>query len=232
MSMARVGFRRAVIEVWYKLLNAGCRVPLVAGSGKVSNAQALGCRRTYARMDAFSYRNWIDAVRAGRVFVTRGPIVTLTVEGKGPGETVAVPASQPTIHVKVEAKSQTPFERLELVHNGSALAGIEAEGQPPTASFEVDLPVPTSGWLAGAVWQPDAEEPVSAHTGPIYVEVEGKPFTLDVISIAFWIDHLDRMLDWVEKQARFATDKQREDLTGIFRSARKELERRMAASMG
>jgi hypothetical protein len=224
----RAGFRRAVIEVWYKLLGAGFRVPLVAGSGKVSNAQAIGCRRTYAKVDEFTYSSWIEAVRAGRVFVSSGPILSLSVEGKGPGETVEVPAEQPTIHIKVEAKSQTPFERLELIHNGSALAGIEAEGDPPVASFAVDLPTPPSGWLAARVWQPDAPEPVTAHTGPIYFNVAGKPFRPDAISLAFWIDHIDRMLHWVEKQARFDTDKQRTDLTGVFQSARQELVKRMS----
>lgn len=224
----RGGFRRSAFDHWYKLLNAGLRVPLVAGSGKVSNGQAVGERRTYAQVvGPHSYQAWIEAVRAGRVFVSGGPILSLTVDGQLPGSVLEVPADQATIHVKVAARSQVPFERLELIHNGSALAGIEAEGDPCSAAFEVDLPTPGSGWLAARTWQPDATEPINAHTGPIYFHIAGKPFTPDTISLAFLIDHLDWMLDWVEKQARFDTDKQRHDLTHVFQSAREKLVGRM-----
>src|SRR5262249_59262512 len=58
-----------VLSDWYVLLNCGFRVPLVGGSGKDSNGVALGRMRTYARLrsgEEFSYKNWIETVRAGR----------------------------------------------------------------------------------------------------------------------------------------------------------------------
>jgi hypothetical protein len=224
----RAAFRRSAFDHWYKLLNAGFRVPLVAGSGKVSNAQAVGERRTYAQVTGeLTYQAWIEAVRAGRVFVSGGPILSFSVDGQGPGSILEVPAEQGTLRVKVEARSQAPFERLELIHNGSALAGIEAAGSPCAAAFEVDLPTPGSGWLAARTWQPDASEPISAHSGPIYLNVAGRPFQPDSICLAFLIDHIDRMLAWVEKHARFDTDKQRHDLAHVFQSARLELVRRI-----
>jgi hypothetical protein len=41
------------------------------------------------------------------------------------------------------------------------------------------------------------------------------------------LDELDRMLAWVQDRARCDTPKQREDLAGVFRSARHELERKL-----
>src|SRR5262249_22676015 len=67
------------LDRWYRLLTCGVRPSLVGGSGKDSNAVALGAVRTYARLapgEAFSYAAWVEAVRAGRTFVTTGPLLT------------------------------------------------------------------------------------------------------------------------------------------------------------
>src|SRR5262249_54309130 len=73
------------LDLWYRLLTCGARLALVGGSGKDSNAVALGAVRTYARLapgEAFGYGAWIEAVRVGRTFVTTGPLLTLEV-GEG-----------------------------------------------------------------------------------------------------------------------------------------------------
>jgi len=65
---------------WYHLLNSGLRVTFVGASDKDSNLLALGYARTYAHLapgEPFSYANWIEAVRAGRTFVTNGPLCRL-----------------------------------------------------------------------------------------------------------------------------------------------------------
>lgn len=66
------------MEWVYRLWNAGFRIPLIGGSGKESNATPLGAMRTYAHIgqEPFSYKAWIEAVRAGRSFVTNGPLVS------------------------------------------------------------------------------------------------------------------------------------------------------------
>ena len=45
-----------------------------------SNRVLLGSPRTYARLQAgqeFTYKAWIEAVRAGRTFVTNGPLLVV-----------------------------------------------------------------------------------------------------------------------------------------------------------
>jgi hypothetical protein len=47
-----------------------------------------GGDRVYVKVDGpLTYAAWIDALRAGRSFVSNGPVVELTVDGKGLGET-------------------------------------------------------------------------------------------------------------------------------------------------
>lgn len=76
---------------YYKLLNAGLHLPLVGASGKETNGTPLGVMRTYAWLPAgqeFSYAAWIEAVRAGRTFVSNGPLLRFTIAGQGPGANV------------------------------------------------------------------------------------------------------------------------------------------------
>ncbi|MFN4260329.1 MAG: CehA/McbA family metallohydrolase [Gemmataceae bacterium] len=218
-------------ELWYRLLNSGCRVPLVAGSGKRGNADLLGSPRTYARLregEEFTYKNWIEAVRAGRVFMTNGPLMTFTVNEQDPGGVVKLTGNRPTVHVRATARGWTPFERLEIVFNGDALVGTETAGTAPvTASVEGNLPLPGGGWLAARCWGRTRQgETIAAHTSPIYIEVEGQPFQPDLITVTHLIEHLDRTRHWLDHGACFETARQREHLTNIVAEARAELVKR------
>ena len=78
----------AMLE-YYRYLNSGYRLPLVGGTDKMSSAVPVGLYRTYARLDEeFSYEAWCRAVRAGRTFLSGGPLVSLSVDGHEPGGTV------------------------------------------------------------------------------------------------------------------------------------------------
>src|SRR5262249_29259515 len=107
-------------EDWYTLLNAGLRATPVAGSCKASNLHTLGGFRTYARLqpgEEFTYAAWIEAIRAGRTFVTNGPLLTLQTNGADPGATLELGASAP-IQVRAEARGLTGLRTLELLFNG------------------------------------------------------------------------------------------------------------------
>ncbi|MFO0841266.1 MAG: hypothetical protein U0797_02560 [Gemmataceae bacterium] len=75
-----------VLGLYYRLLDAGARPALVGGSGKESNAVPLGAVRTYAQLlpgEELGPATWAKAVRAGRTFITNGPVLTLTASGAG-----------------------------------------------------------------------------------------------------------------------------------------------------
>jgi len=100
---------------WFEALSRGFKLPLVAGSGKDSNGGLLGSWRTYAQLrqdQPPDYAAWIEAIRAGRTFVTNGPILTVSVGEK----------------IIVEATGATPLERLELLANGIVIATTAGEG--------------------------------------------------------------------------------------------------------
>jgi hypothetical protein len=220
------------VAYWYCLLNCGFRVPLAAGSGKDSNQVALGGWRTYARLqpgEEFTYKNWIEAVRAGRTFATSGPLVWLTVAGQGPGAVLPWPDSHQRIPVRAEASSVTPFDRLEVVANGVVVADAPGAGSPMTAVVETDVSLPASGWLAARCTNPGsaaADGPVLAHTSPVYAQVRDRPVQAPADAVAELVGQLDRLLGWTEEKGRFTTDRQREQLAEAFGSARREILRR------
>jgi hypothetical protein len=144
----------------YELWNAGWQLPLVGSSGKESNAAALGSLRTFAQIhegDDFNYKSWIEAVRAGRTFVTNGPLLFFSANDTAPGG-ILTPKANATVRLRAEAKSLAPTERLEILLNGNVIAATERE------AIELDLPASQPGWLAARCLGTQF-----AHSSPIYL---------------------------------------------------------------
>lgn len=219
---------------WYRLLNCGFRVPLAGGSGKNSNTTALGAVRTYARLESgteFSYGAWIDAVRAGRTFVTNGPLLTLTVAERDPGAVLAFPAGGQSVRVRAEVRSTAPIDQLEILGDGNILAVKEASGNRQAALLEMETHVTASGWLAARCWSRERlldGQVVFAHTSPVYCHVEGRPARPTLETAAPLLAILEQTRDWLGREARCPTEQQREHLLGIVESARQELRRRVS----
>jgi hypothetical protein len=228
-------------EVWYDLLNCGCRVPLVGGSTKDSNELALGCTRTYARLqpgEALSYKSWIEAIRAGRTFVTNGPLLSLTVNGQDPGGTVSITPEQRTVHVRAEARSWVPFTRLEIVANGRVIAARQPSGSPTVAILEEDLSLPGACWLAARCWGIadvlDAADydSIGAHTSPVHVAIADRPFPADPGTVAKLNRLLDGMLNWVDRCGTFNTERERQQLVEVLRDAQQILAQKVPNPLG
>ena len=218
---------------WYNLLNCGLRVPLVGASGKDSNCVPLGAMRTYARIEAgepLTYHNWIEAVRAGRTFITNGPIISLSVTDKEPGSVIRSPASCKTVSVQAEARSALAFENLELVVNGKVMAQTTASGTPiSSAVLQAEISLAEPRWIAarcnGARLFPQypAAQRVFAHTSPVYVDVEGKHFRREPSAVFKFAQELERMMEWAQREARCPTEHDRERLLTVFDTALKVL---------
>ncbi len=212
---------------WYRLLSCGQRVPLMGASGKDSNAVALGAVRTYARLERdqeFSYGAWIEAVRAGRTFVTDGPLLSLEVNGQGIGSMLSLPDGGQTVRIQAEARSVTPFTRLECVYNGAVVAAGKTDGEQRTSTIEAEVPITGSGWLAARCL--DNKNAIRAHTSPVYVQIEEALLRPDADTMAPLLDVLDGTLAWVEREARCPKEQQRRQLMQTLQAARQELRRR------
>jgi hypothetical protein len=214
---------------WYRLLACGRRLPLMGASGKDSNAVALGAVRTYARLEPgheFSYGAWIESVRAGRAFVTDGPLLSLAVNGQEPGSELSLPSEAQMVHIQTEARSVAPFARLECVYNGTVVAVCEAASDGRAATIEADVPIAGSGWLAARCIGGENDTNVRAHTSPVYAVVEGLPLNPETDTTAPLLAVLDRALSWVQREARCPKEQHHEQLMQTLQAARQELLRR------
>lgn len=194
---------------YFLLAFAGIVVPLVGASGKESNREQLGARRTYAYLgpqQEMTYAAWIEAIRAGRTFVSNGALLHFTIDGVVPGKEVVM--KEEGLKVHAEAQSRTPFD-LRLRHNGSTLAqGFATNGPPYKAALDYLLPPFVRG---GPLWieclRDDSPQAVACssavnvrvgQSASWVFDLEGveKPLTTD----------LDKLLAWAKSQQapRFA----------------------------
>jgi hypothetical protein len=222
---------------WYRLLDAGCKVPLAGGSGKDSNAVALGRVRTYAYLggapDTLAEdmpAAWIEAVRAGRTFITNGPLLRLTGGEQLPGALVRLPAAGGQVPIVVEAGSAAPFDVVEVLFNGRIVLSKEASGNRQATRLEGSVTLTESGWLAARCWGRDPladGQTVYAHTSPLWVSVAGRPHRAAPEAAASLRAVLDRTLDWVQREARCPSEHQREQLAAVLRAAQAALHQRL-----
>jgi hypothetical protein len=224
----------AVLRDWYQLLNCGFRIPLAGGSGKDSNLIVLGATRTYALLgpgQPLTYKNWIEAVRAGRTFVTSGPLLTFTVNDSLPGTVLDLPAGA-AVRVRAEARSLGTLERLEVIANNRLVAEADASDRPARATLEAEVALPQGGWLVARCWGPydDAiENWHAAQSSPVYVQVEGRHPPADPAAVARFAELLQNMLRWVAEEARSENEQQRQRLASIFGQAHDTLLRQQQA---
>ncbi|MEP6687228.1 MAG: CehA/McbA family metallohydrolase [Gemmatimonadales bacterium] len=225
----------ATAHVWYQALNCGFRLPAGAGTDAMANFASLrgpvGMNRVYVRTGRrLDQRRLLDSLRAGRTFATNGPLLELTIDGRGVGEEVRLGEGTPEVVARVSLRSNVPIDHLELVGNGKVVGEVALDGDRTRADAVVRLPVTGSGWFLLRARSDRAIEPVLdlypyATTSPVYVTVAGKP-TRSVEDATYFIAWIDR----VEAAARANTDwntaEERIHALGLIGQARQEFERR------
>jgi hypothetical protein len=106
-----------VFQEWLALLEAGVRV---VGTGNSDSHPVryhwAGYPRTYvyAPDGPRDAANVLDALRAGRVFVTSGPFLEASIEGQLPGSRVSARNGQVMLDVVVRAPAYIDVEELQV----------------------------------------------------------------------------------------------------------------------
>jgi len=198
------GGESAFLPAYYRLLNAGIRIPLVGASGKCGNRTAVGAMRTYARSER-TLPGWVDAVRAGRTFVTNGPLIDLRVNDKVPPTDNHREHPQ-AFHIDAKARSGTPFEQLEIIANGEVVAMVAGDGSPCEAEINHDVMPFRGGWSAVRVRGPGG---LIAHTSPIWLDFEGTKTVVDARAVAAIRKQVEATREWAEQVGRYEVPKRR-----------------------
>jgi hypothetical protein len=215
----------ATMELWYRLLNCGFRVGISAGTDSFTNVvdhYVAGGGRVYVQTGArFDYAAWLDGFRRGRSFASNGPVLTLQVDGKGPGDEIRMDAAG-VVMVQASVATPTPLDRVELIVNGQPVHSEPVEGKSDL-QFEARIPVGASSWIALRALGPRHrlimnDTMAFAHTSPVYVTVGNRPVRV-ADDIRFYREWVERLIGRTEKSPRFATAERREEVLALFRKA-------------
>ncbi len=189
--------------VWYRLLNCGFRIPAGAGTDAFPNFAMLhgpvGLDRVYVHSGpALDHAQFLGGLKAGRTFVTNGPLVMLSVLGHEPGDELSVSGAG-RLPVHVTLNSIVAVDHLELIGNGQVVASIPLVGDRTTVDTTILLPIDRSGWLVLRAWGDGPREPVLdlypfASTSPVYISVNGAPVRSpdDALFFVKWIDRVEQ----------------------------------------
>jgi hypothetical protein len=218
------------VAQWYRYLNCGYRVPAVGGTDKMTNAIAIGALRTYVRLDdgeEFSYAAWNRAIKRGRTFVSCGPLVEIEVEGREPGDEIALPKGGGRLSVRTIARSAQRFERIEIVVNGLVVARGDADASGLSAELSASIEVTESSWIAARcsgrdkLWTTSPID-VGAHTSPVWVVVDGRrqSLTRDASQL---LTLIEGGLAYLDALAAFRSPTQREHHRSVFLAGREAL---------
>jgi hypothetical protein len=207
---------------YYQLLSAGLRIPASTGT----DWWIYDHNRVFVQTQgSFSYESWIAGLRAGRTFVSNGPLLELSVDGASPGATLSRDAGR--MRVSARGLSRIRFDRLEIVQDGEVVAEQLAH-QPRAgiteARLERELPLEEGGWIAARISGGEktyAGYPVFAHTSPVYLRVRGTPHWRAEARGRF-IDEIERSKRLIRKSFRFATDADRAVALGRFDEAQRK----------
>ena len=119
------------MDIYYRYLNLGFDVPASAGSASGVLPSPVGYNRVYVKLDGeFSVEGFYQGLRAGKSFVTNGPMLFVESERANEGRR----------EITVTVSSREPLDRIELVANGQVIETRRlAEGETEIeTSFTVD----------------------------------------------------------------------------------------------
>jgi hypothetical protein len=127
-----------------------------------------------------TFESWAAAIRAGRTFVSSGPILDLAVEGHGVGAALDVTRGA-TLDVELVARAAQPIvSDVELVVDGEIVAAESVPAPTTALTLRHRLPVERTGWVAGRSRSPYVVgsavlTAMAAHTSPVYLECADAP---------------------------------------------------------
>lgn len=223
------------IREWYRYLDAGYRLPIVGGTDRMSAGVPVGQIRTWARLEdgaSLTFAGWSAAIRAGRTFVTSGPILELRVDGRVPGDELRLDHGA---HVEVElvARAAQPvISVVEVIRGGRVVASQSSPTPTRELMLRDTLRVDTSGWMAGRSRSPLAvgsafASSMAAHTSAIYLEVPDHPRPAADAQPS--LDLLEGTLAWLRELAPIADRRDLARFEAALEAARRRMEGRASA---
>jgi hypothetical protein len=202
------GFVEASLNLYYRYLNLGFRLPPSAGSASGVLPNPVGYNRVYVQLDeALSAEAFYRNLRQGQSFVTNGPMLFFNA------------AEQPggTVELTIEAVSREPLDRIEIVANGKILKTFAAPENKTEFHTTLEMQEGLHSWVAARCFTRNEETIRMAHSRPIYLKGRWN-MQEDAVFFLRWIDELIELTR--NEPDRVKTEDERRALIGLYQRAR------------
>jgi hypothetical protein len=206
---------------YYRYLNCGYRLPLAGGTDKMDSAVPVGLCRTYVQVPAdeeFNYENWCRNLRLGRTFISSGPLLRFSVNGRGSGETVSLSGNGGTVEIEAAADCIFPVHVLQLIQEGNVVASTAERQGARALRLKASVKVAANTWFAARCAGPNYEprphhdgwrRGIFAHTSPVYVSVGSTWGMLNPATCQYMLTLIDGSLAYIRRYARRDRDESR-----------------------
>ncbi|MBN2496455.1 MAG: hypothetical protein JXR96_17810 [Deltaproteobacteria bacterium] len=150
---------KGLTDDWLRMIDYGIYKTAVGGSdAHATSYYEVGVPRTYLRSTSddppgIDLHELVRDYKAGRAFVSYGPFVDFTIDGKGPGEIVDATASgRVTLRLRVQSPDWFDVSRVEIYRNGRLDRVIDEEIPVPNTSVvvldaEIELGLSEDSWF-------------------------------------------------------------------------------------
>jgi len=181
----------------------------------MSSDVPVGIYRTYARMspnEPFTYDNWCRALKAGRTFLSGGPMIRLSVEGADIGDTINMAKGGGVLELEASAESLFPIHTLQIVRNGQVIAQADDTRGAKRIHLRERIKVEGHAWIAARCGGPNYtphlrhfdgwRRGIFAHTSPVYIAVGGPYHLFHPDSAEYMITLISGGLQYIRHHSR------------------------------
>ena len=223
---------------FYRYLNIGLRVPFSTGTDWFM----YDFSRVYVNSDAvLTPEQWLAHLAEGRSYISNGPLLEFSVDGKKLGDDVSL-AEPGEVHVVGRVVGRIDFQHLELIQGGRVIETVKSRSVAGhyEAALDVTIAVNQPGWLALRTPPPSAPDiglvekttvneygrELFSHTSAIFVDVAGKR-VFDRGVAEELLAEMSRNRRLIEGRAKFADDHERAKVLTVYDEAIENLKARL-----
>lgn len=187
-------------RIYWHLLEAGFRMPPLAGTGDQCGKTPVGYNRLYVAVDdqsqesdhplhverAESEQAWWDAAWEGKSIVTNGPLLRPKLAGRIPGHLFTARVGEKlTLQPELNLSVRDPVEYLEVIHNGEVHYSARLDEFAKAGGIIPAIEATESGWVIIRVATLHEEHFRAALSAPWYIEFDSQP-RINERSVAFF----------------------------------------------
>jgi TolB protein len=160
------------LKLWFLLLNHGYHIAATGSSDATFDRPGGGVPgkvRIYTQLDGnVEMPRVASAIKAGRSFVTSGPLLVLEIGKHTSGSVVTLPAPTQKGRIRAWAEHLT---RVELIRNGNVVRVFDVPPGQTEFTADFDVSETASAWYIARCY--GADEMQVAITNPVWFEPRG-----------------------------------------------------------